>query len=202
MNAFEQKAIENQLKTEHPELNCIEIIKPVGRLRTYRAYIEITTKSIHCYTGIEISEDQEEKTEYLSNKIKCTKIAINTIKKGLDNSTIIKENIVWERRNLQMDTGKEKALEMYSRALQKAAGGTYEGFIAFEMLDKKLQYILIDNPHMYDYIEEVLVEIIREELRKINFYKKVRKRTIKTKYKRFLKNLKNVIEFNKGGVNG
>lgn len=189
MDAFEQKAIETQLKTEHPELNSIEIIKPPGKVRTERVYIKITTNSINFYTGIEIEEGLEEKAAFLSNKIKCTITAITAISNGFNNSRIIKENIVWERRRLHMRPEVERALDRYSRALQKAAKGTYEALIAFDMLNKKEQYLLIDNPNMYDYIEEILVEIIKEKLNEIDFYKKIRKRIIKTKLKRFVKNI-------------
>lgn len=191
MTDFEVKAIETDINKKYRKLVSLNIRKKQTKHGDYfDAEIEIEIDGIVFNSGMYMSPDWEDNHSKIENKIDYTITTTRCVRDGLNNYEIMEENIRWQMKDSNGEVPRiSNTFKEYCVALQNAAGGTWEGIIAFKMLKKAGYVIEVGEHRQYCEFPDVLRENIREKLNSINFYKKTKQKTRKTKIKRFIDKL-------------
>jgi len=193
MTEFEVKAITTSLKNKFPQLSSLNISKKENNSGSEynQIQIQITIDGEIYNTGMTLDEDHKNKSAKIEKKINYAITAAKCTKDGLSNYNITEENIRWDMRSNGQEVyhSQEEDFKLYCRAFQNAAGGTWEAIIALKILREAGRDIEIEDSRIFFKVGNVLEENIREKLEAINFYKRVKEKSRKTKIKRFIDEL-------------
>lgn len=184
MDNFEKKAISTALEKEFDNI-FMEFYDSGNENHANVAKVKIQYGGLEIYTGIYYWPNEKELLQRIGKKIKYAKIAAKCAKDGLNNHEIILESLRW------INKGREEkdSLKNYAKAIQRAAGGTWEALVAIRALSEGKERYEIENKEYYCDNDNILEESLRQDLENINFYKEIEKQKRKLKFKRYIDSL-------------
>lgn len=188
MTDFEIKAIEKNTKVKFKEVLSFEIKKKKNNSGNHyeEAEFKIQINNEIYNAGFWLQNGSTKIEQVIEGKINYAMAAAECAKKGINNYKITLENIRWDREiNGEWIPG-EGELELFCKAFQNAAGGTWEALMATKILREAGQQIEIPQPYEYCNAGVVLEQSIRKKFTAIGFYKKTKLKRHKIKLKRII----------------
>lgn len=189
MNEFAIKAIKNKLDKIHPEIQSIVMGKRNRQDNKKEIILHLQYNGFNLYIGEEIKEFETEYIGKISQKIQLTIKQVQLAHEGLEHMGMLIEQIKWR---LCFTAEKERVIQEscfkeYAMALEDETSGTWEALQALEILNPTQNSIEVVNGCFSKSTKNCqLHNTIREKLKKGNFSKKVRPRTIVARFLKFL----------------